>query len=118
MVWIIGAFAPFAHTPFKSLLWYFPIMQTKSVSTLRRARSTKPPPRGTRLRSGLAEVHAKALHRLVPPVYFDDDGYVSEDNSHMPEGDFPIVSYWHGARYGHYGSQGRLVCVLAKDLTL
>ena len=72
----------------------------------------------TLLRSGLAEVHAKALHRLVPPVYFDDDGYVCEDHSHLPEGDFPIVSYWHGALYGHYGSQGRLVCVLADHLLL
>ena len=36
----------------------------------------------------------------------------------MPEGDFPIVSYWHGALYGHYGSQGRLVCVLADHLLL
>ena len=63
-------------------------------------------------------MHAKALHRLVPPVYFDDDGYVSEDNSHMPEGDFPIVSYWHGALYGHYGPRGRLVCVLADHLLL
>lgn len=118
--WIIEAIAPFAHTPFKSLLWYFPIMQTKPVSTLRPARSTKPPPRGTRFRSGLAEAHAKALHRLVPPVYFDDDGYVREDNSHMPEGEvhFPIVSYWHGALYGHYGPQGRLVCVLADHLLL
>ena len=118
--WIIEAIAPFAHTPFKSLLWYFPIMQTKSASTLRPARSTKPPPRGTRFRSGLAEAHAKALHRLVPPVYFDDDGYVCEDNSHMPEGEvhFPIVSYWHGALYGHYGPRGRLVCVLADHLLL
>lgn len=38
----------------------------------------------------------------------------------MPEGEvhFPIVSYWHGALYGHYGSQGRLVCVLADHLLL
>lgn len=65
-------------------------------------------------------MHAGALHRLVAPVYFDDDGYVAEDNSHMPESEvhFPIVSYWHGALYGHCRSRGRLVCVLADHLLL
>ena len=96
-------------------LWYFPIMQTTTV----------PPhydgsPEPSRRRPGLAATHAKALHRLVPPVYFDEDGYVREDNSHMPESEvhFPIVSYWHGALYGHYRSRGRLVCVLADHLLL
>ena len=77
-------------------------------------------PEPSRRRPGLAATHAKALHRLVPPVYFDEDGYVREDNSHMPESEvhFPIVSYWHGALYGHYRSRGRLVCVLADHLLL
>ncbi|MDE0422718.1 MAG: Uma2 family endonuclease [Gammaproteobacteria bacterium] len=75
-------------------------------------------PESSRRRPGLAAMHAKALHRLVPPVYFDDDGYVCKDNSHVPESHFPIVSYWHGALYGHYRSRGRLVCVLADHLLL
>lgn len=97
-------------------LWYFRIMQTTTVSASHPAGSSKP----KRLRPGLAAMHARALHRLVPPVYFDDDGYVREDNSHMPESEvhFPIVSYWHGALYGHYRSRGRLVCVLADHLLL
>lgn len=96
-------------------LWYFPIMQTTTVSPHHDG-SSEP----YRLRPGLAATHAKALHRLVPPVYFDEDGYVREDNSHMPESEvhFPIVSYWHGALYGHYRSRGRLVCVLADHLLL
>ncbi|MDE0659412.1 MAG: hypothetical protein OXI79_07150 [Gammaproteobacteria bacterium] len=91
-------------------------MQTTTVSATHRAGSSKP----YRLRPGLAAIHAKALRRLVPPVYFDDDGYVCEDNSHMPESEvhFPILSYWHGAQYGHYRSRGRLVCVLADHLLL
>ena len=74
----------------------------------------------SRLRSGLAAAHAKALHRPVPPVYFDDDGYICEDNSHIPEAEvhFPILSYWHGALYAHYRAQGRRVCVLADMLVL
>ncbi|MDE0038926.1 MAG: Uma2 family endonuclease [Gammaproteobacteria bacterium] len=75
-------------------------------------------PEASRRRAGLAAVHAKALHRLVPPVYFDDDGYVCKDNSHVPESHFPIMSYWHGALYGHFRSRGRLVCVLADHLLL
>jgi len=47
-------------------------MQTTTVSATHPAGSSKP----YRLRPGLAAMHAKALHRLVPPVYFDDDGYV------------------------------------------
>ena len=91
-------------------------MQTTTVPATHPAASSGP----SRLRPGLGALHAEALHRLVPPVYFDDDGYVCEDNSHMPESEvhFPIVSYWHGALYGHYRPRGRLVCVLADHLLL
>ncbi len=91
-------------------------MQTTTVSVARPDGSPEP----FRLRPGLAAMHADALHRLVPPVYFDDDGYVCEDDSHMPESEvhFPIVSYWHGALYGHYRPRGRLVCVLGDHLLL
>lgn len=38
----------------------------------------------------------------------------------MPEAEvhFPILSYWHGALYAHYGARGRGVCVLADMLLL
>ena len=104
----------------KGFLWYFSIMHTKTLSTPLPVGSPKRPPMEARLGPGIAAVHAEALHRLVPPVYFDDDGYVTEDDSHMPESEvhFPIVSYWHGALYGHYRSRGRLVCVLGDHLLL
>ena len=56
----------------------------------------------------------------MPPVYFDDEGFISEDNSPMSESEvhFPILSYWHGALYGHFRARGRLVCVLANHLLL
>ena len=56
----------------------------------------------------------------MPPVYFDDDGYICEDNSPMPESEthFPILSYWHGALYARYKAQARRVCVLADLLLL
>ena len=88
-------------------------MQTSTVSP---HHTGSPEP--SRCRSGLAVIHAKALHRLVSPVHFDDDGYVCNDNSHVPESHFPIMSYWHGALHGHYRSRGRLVCVLADHLLL
>ena len=80
----------------------------------------QPRPVESRLRPGLATLHAKALHRPVPPVYFDDDGYICEDNSPMPESEthFPILSYWHGALYARYQAQARRVCVLADLLLL
>ena len=109
-----------AHDALESPLWYFQMMQSGTPTTQRPdpARQTSTVPR--HLPPGLATLHAKALFRPVPPVYFDDDGFICGDNSPMAESEtqFPILSYWHGALYAHYRSRGRLVCVLADHLLL
>ncbi|MYD97675.1 MAG: Uma2 family endonuclease [Gammaproteobacteria bacterium] len=94
-------------------------MQPRSSSS-RHSDATRTLRAGAPLRAGLAAAHAEALHRLVPPVYFDDDGYVCEDSSHLPESEvhFPILSYWQSALYARYAALGRRVCVLADMLLL
>ena len=58
-------------------------LPTQGSAKLRRSPATV----ASRPRRGLAVLHAKALFQPVPPVYFDDEGCVPEDNS--PEVRFP-----------------------------
>lgn len=96
------------------------MMQPRTLPTQRPDPAPQPSTATYRLPPGLAALHAEALYQPVPPVYFDDDGFICDDNSPMSESEvhFPILSYWHAALYAYYRSRGRLVCVLANHLLL
>ena len=60
-------------------LWYFSMMQPRSSRSGPRLDIEAPATRRAGQRPRLAVVHARALHRPVPPVEFDDDGHPCRD---------------------------------------
>ena len=99
----------------QELLWYVSMMQPKSLP----ADSSSDVSLGTPSapRRCLSVVHAEALYRPVPPVEFDDDGYIFRDGK-VPE------STGHGASlmYGFNAAQSLVAhlpdALVAYDLAL
>ena len=99
----------------RELVWYVPMMRPKSLPADPSTDVTVGTPSEPRRR--LSVVHAGALYRPVPPVEFDDDGYIYRDGK-VPE------STGHGASlaYGFYAAQSLLAhlpdALVAYDLAL
>ena len=76
----------------QELLWYVPMMQPKSLPADSSTDVTVGRPSERRQR--LSVVHAAALYRPMPPVEFDDGGYLCRDGK-VPE------STGHGESLAH-----------------